>query len=749
LVSKTFDKRGKDHYNEPLTPVIVDGFKNFLKHDDFKSYDKEAILSLFNHYIDTDLGTFRRWKRPKTTVVDFDGMSYKVVWKVSREYYENFMQKLGTWYQEDEVMLGGCHHQAVKDLEFDITFKLKNWIANCFKFNWETHVYRSMFLKKSMKVERYNDLRSIVFAPTYFRFFEYSVYHIVHDAVKFFCESSRAGFYQFGAMKGRGVLDAVHYMMSGERSVNSVMVLYDVSSAYESVDQDLLRSMICKSFSFNPTVMNIMLLWLELTCFIDIDYDGNRIRQRIGIKMGDALSPVMFCFYLQHAIEDVVLNPKLDFIKKWAAFLDDTAFEVPIERVVEFNGEVVSSFRKFNLKVNLSKTEVVTSIINYSFYLQVFKDMGINIKRRMVYLGVKMQVMGSKVKHDEKQIDTYLTQNPTRLFLTPLQVILTYFKAKVSGKWRWAIYSLALDDEAPELSFKVMKNKFKEATGYYDVNYRDLLMWGLSPFDLFVPVVVRTSITLRRKICDVILAVSIRIIKTINSSKTLASNTKVSLVSVAQEIENMWVGTNCGDLVELSEHNGRDFILIVMIVIRGIVYGDDKWRVLKMFMKYECVYRFFKPVMYDENYLPPSRRKLRFRVLLAAYNLIRYSFDKLTNVDPVLPLNHEGAIVSLVSVFPVKLDVEEDLRNLDKQEYVELIRELIETKMEVDEGWKLSENNEVMKFKRKSIKLLKRQLLKLDILMRMSTKKEGFVLTIEDVRRVEETELEDFLIDPR
>ena len=148
----------------------------------------------------------------------------------------------------------------------------------------------------------------------------------------------------------------------------------DMSKAFDTVPRDKLIDILHQKFPYCTDISLVKLLLSNTKLTIKKKNSlSSPFPTTIGVPQGDCLSPKLFTFYLNNAINDLTQNHAFDLpsslhvdhtyhlnptLPKYFAYADDVDFicrnEEEAEKVVETAAEV---FKSHNLFINSSKTE--------------------------------------------------------------------------------------------------------------------------------------------------------------------------------------------------------------------------------------------------------------------------------------------------------------------------------------------------------------------------------------------------------
>ena len=189
-------------------------------------------------------------------------------------------------------------------------------------------------------------------------------------------------------------------MISLDNGNSVILVLLDLSAAFDTVNHDLHLSMLEKRFGIiTGTALNWFKSYLcNRSQFVSTNQSHSTKRDLlVGVPQGSVLGPLLYLLYTA-PISDVIAKRQL----KYHLYADDTqlylAFKtthmnLAIDRVVSCVSEIISCWMEQNdLRLNPDKTDIL--LIHSSFrerpaldYLQ-FMDERISISDKVRSLGV-------------------------------------------------------------------------------------------------------------------------------------------------------------------------------------------------------------------------------------------------------------------------------------------------------------------------------------------------------------------------
>ena len=153
-------------------------------------------------------------------------------------------------------------------------------------------------------------------------------------------------------------------MISLDNGNSVILVLLDLSAAFDTVNHDLLLSRLEKRFEITGTVLNWFKSYLcSRTQFVSINQSHSTKRDLlVGVPQGSVLGPLLYVLYTA-PISDVIRNRQLNY----HLYADDTqlylAFKtnhmnLAIDRVVSCVSEISCWMEQNDLNLNPDKTDI-------------------------------------------------------------------------------------------------------------------------------------------------------------------------------------------------------------------------------------------------------------------------------------------------------------------------------------------------------------------------------------------------------
>ena len=187
-------------------------------------------------------------------------------------------------------------------------------------------------------------------------------------------------------------------MMSLDNGNCVILVLLDLSAAFDTVNHDLLLSRLEKRFGITGTVLDWFKSYLCCrTQFVNINQSHSTKRDLlVGVPQGSVLGPLLYLLYTA-PISDVIASRQLNYhlyaddTQLYLAFKTDDV-NLAIDRVVSCVSEISCWMERNDLKLNPDKTEIL--LIHSRFregpaldHMQ-FGDERISISDKVTSLGV-------------------------------------------------------------------------------------------------------------------------------------------------------------------------------------------------------------------------------------------------------------------------------------------------------------------------------------------------------------------------
>lgn len=244
--------------------------------------------------------------------------------------------------------------------------------------NKKNLMYRTFFLVKKKELKSFSDVRIISIVPCLMKIWESLIYNKIVMYLTAEIESN--GKYQMGAIKGGSTYEAMFLVQRAYIENKGKGVLYlDLEKGYDTVQWKILLEDINKIP--NEQVKNMLLLWYHILVNTDVECNEQRIRKGRGLGMGLSLAPMVFCWYVDQALN------KVGFKDRMIMFIDDLCYILKKVLDKEIFEKIKEEFKRRGLIINPKKCTIISEADEVEEYKEMFKDYNIEIKDKERYLG--------------------------------------------------------------------------------------------------------------------------------------------------------------------------------------------------------------------------------------------------------------------------------------------------------------------------------------------------------------------------
>ena len=253
-------------------------------------------------------------------------------------------------------------YEGEEIIEFFSIDKVMNNVTEVATKLKEAAICETFFLVKNKKLMDYNDVRMIVIIPGFVKVYEFLIYNIVSRFFFQYFNDKKKARYQFGALKKGSTYSAMLNLrlICSERKAKSIVFL-DIAKGFDCVDIGILENCIDRYIS-DQHVKEALKIWVIMVHNLDLSMNNIRIKRCRGVPMGLTLSPLMFEFYVDCALE--VCDKSLI-----TSFVDDTAVVQVESRTLSENinelNKVRDSLNAFKLVVNERKSGFISKDPDY------------------------------------------------------------------------------------------------------------------------------------------------------------------------------------------------------------------------------------------------------------------------------------------------------------------------------------------------------------------------------------------------
>ena len=147
-------------------------------------------------------------------------------------------------------------------------------------------------------------------------------------------------------------------MLSLDKGKNVILILLDLSAAFDTVNHTFLLARLEKRFGIKGTVLNQFSSYLrERTHFVDIDQSQSSVRDLlVGVPQGSVLGPVLYLLYTS-PISEIIKKYNLNYhlyavdTQLYLSF-DTSGVDLVIERIVACVTDICRWMQDNDLKLN-------------------------------------------------------------------------------------------------------------------------------------------------------------------------------------------------------------------------------------------------------------------------------------------------------------------------------------------------------------------------------------------------------------
>ena len=641
------------------------------------------------------------------------------------------MKHLGTWYQEPNLGMeydpGVLLAEKIEERKNEITDLMKNLIYESVKYRLVSMVTRCFFLKKNMVVYTHKDLRTIGLAPSICILYENMIADECSHALRKLIEKQHGKQYQFGGARHNSTIDAIYYMFHEKRSATDLDIFIDISSAYESVRLDLLMTELIEETDLEDKV-KIALISIVYWYFVtDLDMDGTIVKRTQSLGMGNIMTPVLFCYYLHKALMKIDRT----LYRRISAFIDDILVRTDFHNLEKLLDIMEIALGKYNLKINLKKTEVMATPIVIALKHDYLKKKGVNIKKKIRYLGAYLSMIGSKVTFDQKKIGLYLLENKVSLHGISLYLKIVYLNSSITGKWRYGLYTLIVERNRDKV-FNKIRRRIAKFTGYYLVDFSDVIAFGLSPVSIMTRMVTNTAINENESWDIFIDRIYEKIADIINNSQRLSNTLCIGKDAMRKIVESSTNYEYKGESIPLP-HLAHQATQNIVNTVHRMILGEKEWVVRTKLYRNDIFYSFFNN--YVESKLPEHKLLDIENLRYGAMRMIVEALGYLDIEDPEKD-DYRGDLLELVHLYR-----ERRAEKLPAELLKEVLLDAHLRFKKVKLIWKVSDKKgEKNSKERKCVNFVKKNLLKFDMLYLRILRESEFRLTwgaMNDIRTLD------------
>lgn len=274
----------------------------------------------------------------------------------------------------DEALMEKFVSVKVKIGEKGLTENLRKFLNK----NKQNLMYRTFFLIKKKELKSFSDVRIISIVPCLMKIWESLIYNKVVMYLTERIESN--GKYQMGAIKGGSTYEAMFLVQKAYIENDGKGVLYlDLEKGYDTVQWKTLLEDI--NGIPDEQVKNMLLLWYHILINTDVECNEKRIKKGRGLGMGLSLAPMVFCWYVDQALN------KVGYKDRMIMFIDDLCYILKKVLDKEIFEKIKEEFKRRGLIINPTKCTIIAEANEVESYRTMFNDYNIQVKDKERYLG--------------------------------------------------------------------------------------------------------------------------------------------------------------------------------------------------------------------------------------------------------------------------------------------------------------------------------------------------------------------------
>ena len=246
-------------------------------------------------------------------------------------------------------------------------------------------------------------------------------------------------------------------------------LLIDIKKAFDSINRNKLSEMIKDDFKEEFSVL--LIDFLDIYDTIEIDMLGIKIYLTKGGPQGFAIIPIQFCYYLNKALEKVIIKENICL----QAYADDLVIQSDnLDDLKEVYNNIKETLKEYDLIINPEKCELLTEDINDKI-VDEDGNTEITIRKEVTYLGQKINTEGITEEIIEDKLFGKLKSKLYKIkFLTRLTRI-RIFKTYMITRVNHLLPIIALNGHLKE-SWKCIRR----------IIFRDILKTQTSPLETAV-----------------------------------------------------------------------------------------------------------------------------------------------------------------------------------------------------------------------------------------------------------------------